>query len=197
MPSRKAVLSVAFVLLGVTWTTWEVVAAQNPRDDLVPLTTLLVDYVPGPIVIAAVAVLVAWLPGHFVEAYASRRKATMADTTVTVQATPEVGAPKEPLVNVAWITAVAAAGLSTAVAFGMELTEKQTGAVLTLVALAAPMIVWAVGRRKVYAPATVRTMVVDAANNLQPGETRTETVEVPASPPAEPGADERLVKPGP
>jgi hypothetical protein len=195
MPSRKAVLSVAFVSLGVTWTTWEVVAAQNPRDDLVPLTTLLVDYVPAPITFAAIAVLVAWIGPHFVEAYASRRKATMADTTVTVPATPEVGAPREPLVNVAWITAIAAAGLSTAVAFGMELTEKQTGAVLTLVALAAPMIVWAVGRRKVFSPATVRTMVVDAADNLQPGETRTETVEVSAPPPDEPGDLERLFDP--
>jgi len=105
--------------------------------------------------------------------------------TVTVPATPEAGAPREPLVNVAWVTAAAAAVLSTAVAFGMELTEKQTGAVLTLVGVAAPMIVWAVGRRKTYAPATVRTMVKDAADNLQPGETRPETVEVTV-PPSEP-----------
>jgi hypothetical protein len=195
VPSRKAVLSVAFVSLGVTWTTWEVVAAQNPQDDLVPLTTLLVDHVPAPVTLAAVALLVAWLPGHFVEAYANRKAAMSADTTVTVPATPEVGSPKEPLVNVGSITAAVAALLAVLVAFGLDLSDVQTGAVLTLVTVAAPLVVAAVGRRKVFSPATVRTMVVDAADNLQPGETRIEAVEVLVPPPDEPGDLERLIGP--
>lgn len=178
--NRRAVITGAFLTVTVTAVGMEVWFATDSDPDTLPWTTLLVDNVPGPIILAAVAVLTSWIGPHFIEAIAKRKARTMSAETVTVPATPEAGAPREPLFGVGWITAVAAAALSLAVAFGMELTEKQTGAVLTLVALVGPGIVVLVGRRKVYAPATVRTMVVDAANNLQPGQTRPETVDVPA-----------------
>jgi hypothetical protein len=182
--TRRSALSIAFVGLGVTWTVWEIVAAQTPGDDLVPLTTLLVDYIPAPVTFAAVALLVAWIGPHFVQAYANRKAATMngTDPSVIIPATPQVGASREPLLSVGWITAAAGALIGLAVAFGMDLTQAQTGAVLTLATVLAPMIVAGVGRRHVYAPSTVRAMVLDAART---GETRNEAAQIP-TPPAEP-----------
>jgi hypothetical protein len=181
--TRKTVLSVAFVGLGVTWTAWELVAAQNPRDDLEPLTALVADHVPAPVTFAAIAVLVAWIGPHFVEAYTSRRKATMGTDTTTIPATPQAGAETEPLVAPASITAAVGALLSLMVAFGLDLTEQQTGAVLAAVTLVAPLVLFFLARRKVFAPATVRAMVVDAADNLHPGETRSVAAEVSTPPP--------------
>ena len=134
-------------------------------------------------ILAVIAALVAWLPPHFVAAYASRKKAKMADTT-TIPATPQVDAPTEPLVAPASITAAVGALLSLLVAFGLDLTPTQTGAVMTAVTLVAPLVLLFLSRRKTYAPATVRAMVVDAADNLQPGETRV-VAAVVETPPAE------------
>jgi len=183
MPSRKVVITTGFLTVTAAAIGLEVWFATDNNPDTLPWTALLADNVPAPIVFAAVALLVAWLPGHFIEAYTSRKKLINMDerTVVTVPATPEVDAPREPLVSVGLITAAAAALLGTLVAFGLNLSQVQTGAVLTLVTVAAPLMVAAVGRRKVFAPATVRTMVVDAATT---GETRAEPAEVrvPAPP---------------
>ncbi|MFI7072034.1 hypothetical protein [Micromonospora sediminicola] len=65
----------------------------------------------------------------------------------------------EPLLTVGTITAAVTAALALLVAFGLELSDGQKQAVLGAVAVAAPFIVAAWGRRKVYAPATVAKLL--------------------------------------
>ena len=154
-------LSVAFT--AATWALvgWEIWAAADDHDNLEPWTHLLVDHVPAPVIVAAVAVLVSWLPGHMAEAIARRKGTTMTD--VNIPATPDPGASKEPLINVGMVVAAGTALLATVAAFGLDMSDKQTGAVLTLLGVLAPLIVVLLGRLKVFSPATVRKMVVDAA----------------------------------
>jgi hypothetical protein len=182
--SRKALITGAFLTVTGTAVGLEVWFATDSDPDTRPWTDLVASYIPAPITFAAIAILVAWLPAHFVEAYASRRRANM-DTT-TIPATPQVGAPKEPLVGPASITAAAGAILSVLVAFGLDLTPTQTGAVLAAVPVVTSVALLLLARPKVYSPATVRDMVVDAADNLHPGETRTVAAEVTAESPAAP-----------
>lgn len=62
---------------------------------------------------------------------------------------------KEPLVTVAAITAVVSALLSVLVAFGIDLTQAQSTAILGAVGVIAPLVVAWVARGKVASPATV------------------------------------------
>lgn len=62
---------------------------------------------------------------------------------------------KEPLVTVASITAGVSALLTLLVAFGIDLTEAQSTAILGVVGVAAPLIVAWAARGKVASPATV------------------------------------------
>lgn len=78
--------------------------------------------------------------------------------------TPGPNAPAEPLVAPGTIVAVAAAIIGGVVAFGINLSPAQTGAILTIVGVLAPIAVAIWGRAKVYSPATVRTMVKAAQN---------------------------------
>jgi hypothetical protein len=182
--TRKTVLSIVFLSVTGVAVGWEVAAVVNPRDSLVPWTELIAEHVPAPITFAAIAVLLSWLPGHFAAAYSKRGK-TMA--TTTIPATPDPGAAKEPLVNPTVITAAVAALIALVVAFGVDLTDAQTGAILTFVAVVAPIVVAVWARRKVFSPATARAMVVTAART---GEVATEPAVVRAEVP--PGAGERL-----
>lgn len=79
---------------------------------------------------------------------------------MTLPAVPEPGAPKEPLVSVATITALASAVLVLVVAFGLKLSADQMTALIGFIAVAAPIVVAVVGRMKVFSPATVRAMMV-------------------------------------
>lgn len=175
--TRKTVLSVVFLAITGVAVGWEVVAAHNPHDDLEPWTALIADHVSPVVTWAAIALLLSWLPGHFVHAYAQRGK--IMDTT-TIPATPEPGAAKEPLITVTTVVAVAAAAVAVAIAFGLRLSDVQTGAILAFVATAAPVVVGVLGRAKVFAPATVRAMVVNAAAS---GEINTSPAIVPTEPP--------------
>lgn len=65
----------------------------------------------------------------------------------------------EPLRSPALLTSLAAAVLAALVAFGVNLSDGQTTAVLGLVAALAPLVVWAWGRRRAYAPATVARLL--------------------------------------
>jgi hypothetical protein len=184
--SRKTALSITFVCLGVAWAAWEIAASRNPHDDLVPLTNLLADYVPPAVTYAAVMLLVSWLPGHLVHAYAQRGKVM---DTVTVPATPPAGDEKEPLLSRGAIVAMVAAALAVATAFGLRITEDQKAAIIGLVAVAAPIFLAVWARRKAWAPATVRAAVVTAART---GEVAAEPTVVRAEE-APPGAGERLM----
>lgn len=65
----------------------------------------------------------------------------------------------EPLFTVGTITAAVTAVLALLVAFGLDLSDGQKQAILGVVAVAAPFIVTAWGRRRVYAPATVAKLL--------------------------------------
>lgn len=188
--TRKGVLSAAFLGATAVVVGWELAAVARPGDDLEPWTNLIADHVPPAVTWAAIALLLSWLPGHFVHAYAQRGK-TM-DTTVTIPGTPEIGAPREPLLSVGTVTAIASAAVAVAVAFGLNLNATQTGAILAFVGFAAPLIVAGVGRSKVFAPATVRAMVVEAASS---GEVKTGEATVPAEPGTVPRHSQSDVEP--
>lgn len=70
---------------------------------------------------------------------------------------------KEPLFTVATITAVASALLSLLVAFGLELSQAQSTAILGAVGVLAPLVVAWVARSKVASPATVDKIRSEAA----------------------------------
>ncbi len=156
--TRKTRFSIAFLSITAMTVGWELVAVANPKDDLEPWTYLIVDHVPAAIAMAVIAILVSWLPGHFMHEYSHRRGKHMI-----VPATPESDAPGEPLLATGSITAAVAAAIALFAAFGLPLTDAQTQAVVALVALVAPLVVAILGRRKVFAPLTVRAMVVRAA----------------------------------
>ncbi|SCL21527.1 hypothetical protein [Micromonospora inyonensis] len=65
----------------------------------------------------------------------------------------------EPLWTVGGITAAVTATLALLVAFGLEVTDEQETAILGVVAVVAPLIVTAVARGRVYAPATVARLL--------------------------------------
>jgi hypothetical protein len=159
--TRKTALTITFLSVTGVAVGMEVWFATDSDPDTIPWTNLLATYVPAPITFAAIALLLSWLPGHFAHAYSKRGK-TMA-TTVTIPATPEPGAAKEPLVNPTVITAAVAALIAVIVAVGVDLTDAQTGAILTFVPVAATIVLALWSRRKAWAPATVRAAVVEAA----------------------------------
>jgi hypothetical protein len=187
--TRKTVLSIAFLSVTGVAVGWEIAAVANPHDNLEPWTNLIADHVDPAIAWAAILLLISWIPGHFVHAYAQRGKVMI---TTTIPATPDPGAAKEPLLSVGTVTALVAAAIAVATAFGLPLNDEQRGAVLVLVAAVAPFAVALAGRKKVFSPATTRAMVVDAAAT---GAVRTEAAVVPAEKPAglvNPGAGERI-----
>lgn len=65
----------------------------------------------------------------------------------------------EPVVTVATITALVAALIALVVAFGVPLTEDQKTAILSLVTVAAPIVVAVVARRHVTPARTTRRRV--------------------------------------
>lgn len=72
---------------------------------------------------------------------------------------PGPDAPKEPLLTVGALTAVAAAAIALVVAFGVHLSAEQQVAILGVVAVLSPFIVALVGRSKVFSPASVRKLL--------------------------------------
>lgn len=69
------------------------------------------------------------------------------------------GAESEPLRGRALYTSLAGAIVGAAVSFGLPLTDAQQGAVVVLLALAAPQVVAWWARRHVNSPATMRKIL--------------------------------------
>lgn len=70
---------------------WELVGAYDGNPNTVPLTDILVQYVPAQVTYALVAALIAWLPAHFHNRYdrypeqpLSARKKHLAAVAVAV-----------------------------------------------------------------------------------------------------------------
>ncbi len=76
---------------------------------------------------------------------------------------PEPGAPSEPLLTVGTIGSGVTAVLALLVAFAVPLNQAQQVAILGVALFAAPFLVAAVGRGRVFAPSTVRRMVQRAS----------------------------------
>ncbi|GAB2951793.1 hypothetical protein GCM10027280_45230 [Micromonospora polyrhachis] len=74
--------------------------------------------------------------------------------------------PAEPLVTVGTITAGVTALLALLVAFAVPISDTQQTAILGVVAVIAPLVVAAVGRRRVYSPATVNRLIHVSRNRL-------------------------------
>jgi hypothetical protein len=84
----------------------------------------------------------------------------------------------EPAQLIGYITAAVSAAIALLVAFGVDLTDDQTAAILGIVAVAAPIISGIITRSKVYAPASVEKI---ADQQYQAG--TPPTVAQPAVPP--------------
>lgn len=70
--TRKLFLRWAFLAITALAVGWELVASFDSSPDTEPWTDLLVDHVSPWVTFSAIAVLVIWLPIHFVQRY--RRK---------------------------------------------------------------------------------------------------------------------------
>ncbi|MEV6801323.1 hypothetical protein AB0M91_23695 [Micromonospora rifamycinica] len=68
-------------------------------------------------------------------------------------------APTEPLLTVGSLTALVTAVLALVVAFGLPVSDDQQTAILGVVAVVAPLVVMAVGRSRVWSPATVARLM--------------------------------------
>lgn len=84
---------------------------------------------------------------------------------------------EKPLLTSATITGGVAAVITLAVAFGLEVTAEQTAAILGVVGIAAPFVVWRAATNQVTANAKVVEKVTDgnlvvagAANEIPTGE---------------------------
>ncbi|MBM0275313.1 hypothetical protein [Micromonospora tarensis] len=65
----------------------------------------------------------------------------------------------EPLFTVGALTAAVTAVLALLVAFGLPVSDDQQAAILGVVAVAGPLVVAALARGRVYAPATVSRLL--------------------------------------
>jgi hypothetical protein len=101
-------------------------------------------------------------------------------------ATPEPGAPQEPLLSVGTVVSITTGIVAVAVAFGLPLNDVQQGTILALIGFTAPLIVAFIARGKVWAPRTVRALAVEAAAtgriNTEPTEARTDAEQEPWPP---------------
>ena len=73
---------------------------------------------------------------------------------------PEPNAPSEPLITVGTITAAGTAVLALLVVFGVDIDKDKQVAILGVVTVLAPLVVMAIGRGRVFSPATVRRMML-------------------------------------
>lgn len=79
---------------------------------------------------------------------------------MTYESTPApTSGASEPLVTVGTITAAVTAVLAMLIAFGLPVSDDQQTAILGVVAVAAPLVVAAIARGRVYAPATVSRLL--------------------------------------
>lgn len=75
----------------------------------------------------------------------------------------------EPAVIVSTATAAVTAVIALLVAFGLNLTQEQTAAILGVVAVGAPVVAGALTRGKVYAPASVEGAVQATIGDVSDG----------------------------
>jgi hypothetical protein len=178
--SKRAVWVTGFLSVTALAVGAELWAALDDSPDTVPWTNLIAQYVPWPITAAAIAILVAWLPTHFIHAYrrAHRLPATVqggtdmtpdppvpvpARNTAPLDAPPPAPDPnttsEEPLLGVGTITTVVGILLSLAVALGLRVSPTAQVLILGATTSLAPIIVALIGRRKVWSPASVARLV--------------------------------------
>lgn len=75
----------------------------------------------------------------------------------------------EPLYTVGTITAAATAVIALLIAFGLPISDDPQSAILGVVAVAAPLVVAAIARGRVYSPATVSRLLARRQEDLRRG----------------------------
>jgi len=123
---RRTAWTAGFLTVTVAAVGMELWAAWDHSPDTVPWTDLIAEHVPRPVTFAAVALLTAWLPGHFTWAY--RRHSTEGGAAVRYAK---------------GIVAAIAAGLTVAQQV-LPLTPTQHGAVAIALAVAGALAVYLV-----------------------------------------------------
>lgn len=66
---------------------------------------------------------------------------------------------KEPVMTVATLGALVGAGLTVAMAFGVDINDARTKAIAGLIVVAGPLVLGWLARRKAYSPATVARLL--------------------------------------
>jgi hypothetical protein len=161
--TKRTVWTVLFLGTTAAAVIMELVAANDHDPATIPWTQYVVQYVPEPVAMAALGVLVSWLIPHFQSAFAKKRRAM---TDLPKVPSPGVDQPKEPLLTVGTVVGVGAAAVTLAVAFGLKLSDTQQSAVLGLLAVLAPFVVAWLARGRVYSPNSVAKLM--AAKQAQP-----------------------------
>ena len=72
--TRRTLARVAFLTVTAGAIAMELWYAFDGDKDTEPYTTLIVDYVPGPVTAAVILFLMWWVPTHFRDAYKRGRK---------------------------------------------------------------------------------------------------------------------------
>lgn len=80
-------------------------------------------------------------------------------TNPDIPPVPEPGAPTEPLITVGTVTALVTTGLALLVAFGIPVSDDRQAAILGVIGVVAPLVVMAIGRARVWSPASVRKLL--------------------------------------
>jgi hypothetical protein len=171
----------SFLAVTVTAVGMECWAAWDRSSNTVPWTDLIADNIPKGITLAAIGILIAWLPSHFTSRY--DRGSAVANPL-----DPNVDHPTEPLFNRAIVTTVVTLILDAVVAFGVPISNDQRAAVIAVISVVAPLALAAWARRHVYSPAKVVALVEAAKASVpQPVATqdppRPTLLRAPSTPP--------------
>ena len=94
----------------------------------------------------------------------------------------------EPLAPVAVIVAIVSALITLLVSFGVDLTSEQVGAIVAFVTVAAPVLVWVIGRRST-TPTRNVVAVVDKAGDVVASEAAPLPNGIPVRVTTNPGGD--------
>lgn len=166
--TRRSLWTASFLTITLTALGMELWAANDRSSDTQPWTSLIVHNIPAALTMAAIGVLVTWLPSHFSHEYAKEGE------NVTGELDPTVEHPHEPLTSRALVVAVVGAVLALLVAFGVPISDDQRQAVLGVVLVVAPLVLAWWARNHVYSPATVSRLLAarDVRSDRQQGSKR-------------------------
>lgn len=143
--NRRAFATTAFLALTAAALGTEVWFAYDDSPNTLPWTFLITDHIPAPITFLAIGVLVAWLPAHFLAAYATRRGTRTNNPTAKLQGG-AVGNYLVSLIRTAVPAAVGAVLTWLAANFGIVINDQSSAQAVALVTALAIALYYAVVR---------------------------------------------------